>query len=111
MMINNPIAFSGGCQFRYDSGQSQFYLYDDSKGWLGPIVPGSSGTLNNTRCLLNATGTSASLTGISLTVVLNVAFQAGFSGQEKTFLFAQEGAYGSAGLNSGWQQVGTWQVP
>jgi hypothetical protein len=62
-------------------------------------------------CLFNATGTSASIGGVSLTIVLNIVFQAGFTGPQKTFLFAQEGAYGSAALNSGWQQVGTWQIP
>lgn len=110
MMINNTFSYSGGCQFRYDQAANRFYLYDDTRGWLGPLVAGSAGSLNNTRCLLNGPGTAALINGSSVTVVLSVIFQAGFTGQQKTFLLAQEGAYGSPGLNSGWQEMGTWQI-
>ncbi len=110
MMINSPFGFTGGCQFLYDASHAQFFLYDDGQSWLGPLTAGSTNTVNNGRCLLTGTGTSALGNGAGLTVTLNIVFQAGFTGQQKTYLYAQEGSYGTEGINSGWQQVGTWSV-
>ena len=92
MMINNPFAFTGGCQFRYDVVPARFYLYDDSRGWLGPLTAGSASTANNGRYILTGIGTSVSAGATSLSVTLNVTFQGTFTGLEKTFLYAQEGS-------------------
>jgi hypothetical protein len=112
MLVHDTIAYTGGCQFLYDAVQARFYLYHDTSGWLGPLTAGGAGTLNNGRCVLSGSGTSASGSGINLTVTLNVSFTGGFSGAKKVYLYAQEGMYGTAGMSTGgWQQMGTWTIP
>jgi hypothetical protein len=82
-----------------------FYLVNDAgNGWLGPIAANSSGTLQNSQCALNGSGSSAAGSGNSLTVTASLSFKASFAGAKTIYLYAT----GSTGLTSGWVSQGTW---
>ena len=100
-------ATANSCYTRYDIGPNALYLYNDAAtAWLGPITPGSSTTLQNSQCVLNAAGSGASLSGNNLTVNVSLNFLPAFAGSKNIYVSAN-----SASLNTGWQTEGTWAVP
>ncbi len=108
MMVNASLAFSNSCQFRYNSGNGSFYLYGDSTGWLGPLLPGSAASLDNGLCSVLGAGTSVLLSGTNIVLNVSLRFAAGFAGAKNVYLLAQEGAYGAPSASSDWQLRGTW---
>jgi hypothetical protein len=99
-------ATANSCYTRYDVAPNKLYLYNDAgTAWLGPITPGSSATLANSQCLLNAAGSVASASGNNVTVNVSLTFQPAFAGSKTIYVSAN-----SASLNSGWQTEGTWTV-
>jgi hypothetical protein len=95
-----------GCFPRYDAGPNGLYLLNDAHTiWLGPIVPGSSSTLTNSQCALNAAGSVVSKAGNNMTVSISLTFQPAFAGAKNVYLYGN-----NATVNSGWQTVGSWTV-
>jgi peptidyl-Asp metalloendopeptidase len=105
MLINSALRANGGCYLYYSRSANRVYLMNDAGStWLGSIVLGSSGTLQNSQCQVNGSGSSSSASGNNLTVNVAVSFQAGFAGSKVNYMLAQD----SAGLSSGWQSKGSW---
>ena len=77
-------------------------------GGLSNGLPlGASGSVTNSQCTINSSGSSATSNGNNLTLVLNVTFTAAFDGNRVIYAAARD----SAGANdSGWQSLGTWSV-
>jgi Divergent InlB B-repeat domain/IPT/TIG domain len=69
-------------------------------------VPGSSGTASNYSCTISGTGSSVSGYGNQLAVTVAVTFSTYFLGLKNEYLIA----YDNEGLNTTWQQMGTWTV-
>jgi hypothetical protein len=80
-------------------------MNDAGTAWFGPSTLGSSGVIQNSRCKVDAGLSSGSATGESVTLNLSVGFTRGF-GPKSVYLYAQD----NAGLESGWQQLGTWSA-
>jgi uncharacterized repeat protein (TIGR01451 family) len=96
---------ANGCEVRYSPGANGLYLMNDSgSGWLGPLAPGSTGTLSNSQCTVNGTGSSASGSGQTLTLNLSLSASATFVGTQQLNMAASD----REGLKSGWQDLGTW---
>ena len=96
---------TNGCEARYTPGSNGLYLLNDgATAWLGPLAPGSAGTLANSQCTLNGTGSSASGSGATLTLNLSLSATSTFVGTQQLTMAAQD----SEGSKSGWQQRGTW---
>jgi hypothetical protein len=87
------------------------YLVDDAGdgGYASgsPIAVPSSSTLSNSQCTINATGSSVSASGNTLTLNLAITFSSGFAGNRVFYLAARNNSTG----NSGWQAVGSVTVP
>lgn len=85
-------------------------LVDDAGDAGGPYsfvqLPGS-GTAQNSQCSISAANSSVSSNGNTLTLTLAIAFSAGFAGNHVLYLSAQD----KSSANSGWQALGTWNVP
>jgi hypothetical protein len=106
ILINAGLA-QGGCYFWLVSSANLIYLYQTTTStWLGPVLIGS-GSLQNTQCTLNSAGSSILGSGSNLTIKLSLSFLPGFDGAKNLYLYAQD----NAGMNSGWQQLGTWTTP
>ncbi len=93
------------------SGTSGFlYLVDDAGdgGYVAgtPMSLPSSGSLHNSQCTINGAGSSIAGSGSTLTLTLVITFTPGFAGNKVFYTAAR-----SSTQNSGWQSMGTWNVP
>lgn len=94
------------CRVDYDRARNALYLASDAGPVRGPIVPGSAGSLRNSRCELNGVGSSVAVAGNTLTLNLNLAFGNSFSGSATILMEASDGTQ-----TSGLQVRGAWVVP
>jgi hypothetical protein len=94
------------CRVDYDRVKNALYLRSDAGPVRGPITPGSAGNLQNSRCELNAAGSSVAGSGDTLTLNLALAFGPSFAGQTTILMEASDGT-----LTSGLQTRGTWIIP
>src|SRR6185312_15818592 len=107
LLMNNSISGVAGCYLRYRPFTKQLFLANDAgTAFLGPIIPGTAGTLENSQCILNGAASSAVVAGNNLTLSVSVSFKPSFAGLKNIYLSAVANA-----LNSGWTQVGTWTLP
>jgi sugar lactone lactonase YvrE len=107
-LINGSLNGVNGCQFYYSPGSNSLFLYNDAtSATVGPLTPGSAGTLQNSQCIISGTGSMVTGSGPTLTMTLAIAFSQSFGGAQNIYGFA----FDSGGLNSGWQQLGTWTNP
>jgi hypothetical protein len=80
----------------------------DGGGTLLPgLVLNGTGSVNNGQCTVMGSGSSATGNGNTLTLTLNLTFSVGFTGHKVTYMAARD----LQGGNSGWQALGTWEVP
>ncbi len=97
-----------GCYVAYSQPGNSFYLMNDAAdSWMGSLPANSPGTLQNSQCVVNGTGSHATGSGNTLTVTVSVTFKPAFSGPKGVYLFAQD----ASGLSTGWLSRGTWTVP
>ncbi len=85
------------------------YLVDDAGdgGYAGAPMPlPSTGVVQNSQCSISATGSSVSASGNTLTLTLAITFKAPFAGNKAVYMAARSNTQ-----NSGWQSLGTWNVP
>jgi hypothetical protein len=113
VLIYNYLDGIGACYAAVvPSGASSGYLYLVDNAGDGGYVSGSpmslpsSSTLQNGQCTINGAGSSVSASGNTLTLTLAVTFSSGFSGNKIVYMAAR-----SSSQNSGWQPMGTWNVP
>ena len=103
--INTSPTAVGGCALEHDRANLTVRLADDAgTGWLGPVPIGQAGGLGNSRCRVDFAKAGESLAGYSVHVGL--IFSPSFVGEKRVFLYAED----QAGLNSGWQNQGSWSV-
>ena len=105
-IVNNPLSVSNGCYVYLNRAAGLLYLMNNAAtSWQGPITIGTSSTLQNSQCTLNASGSSQSGSGNNLTVNLSITFQSAFTGNKQVWAEVYDGA-----LDSGWNQLGTFTV-
>ena len=93
------------CEVVYFPASNALLLLNDAgTAWQGPLTAGTAGTLSNSQCTVNGTGTSASGLNQTLTLTLSVSATAAFVGTQNIYMEA----FDSEGSNSGWQTKGTW---
>lgn len=79
------------CLLRYDIATNAIWIVPDGGGaWSGPITAGSSGTLANSQCTVLASGSSAQISGSTVTVKLLVTFTAAFAGSKQIYMQAED---------------------
>ncbi len=108
VLFNSSLNGVNACYVFYNRPVSALYLLNDANtAVLGPVTPGSAGSVLNNQCTLNGTGSSFSGAGNTLTLNVSLTFKPAFAGAKTVFM----NAYDVAGLNSGWQSRGIWTVP
>jgi hypothetical protein len=100
---------ANACYIRYNRASNLLSLADNSGlTWLGGFSPGSANrSAANSYCTIYGSGSSFSTSGTQLAVAVSVTFQTSFSGTKNEYLIG----YDNEGLNTTWQQFGTWTVP
>ena len=104
-IINGTATGAGGCSVVYLPTANLLYLADDSAtAWTGPLTPGGSGNIQNSQCMVDASTSSVSGAGVTLTLNVGITFTRFFGGQKGIYLDATDGT------DSGWQKLGDWYV-
>ena len=84
-------------------------LVDDAGDAGGPFqslpLPGS-GTVSNSQCSISGAGSSVTAAGTALNLTLAITFTTNFAGNKIVYTAARE-----TSNSSGWQTLGTWNVP
>jgi hypothetical protein len=106
LLFNSVFDSHNACYVSYTPGNGLYLLSDNASTWMGPITPGTSATLQNTQCILNASGSSASLSGTILTMNVSLTFKPAFAGNKTVFIFAY-----TVTSDTGFPTGGTWNVP
>jgi hypothetical protein len=98
------------CLLRYDIPANAIWLVPNMGGTWGyrSIVAGSSSILSNSQCTVVASGSSANISGNTVTVNLEVTFSTQFAGTKQLYL-------GSEDVNGNWsadyrRQLGSFTV-
>jgi len=108
--FNASLTAAHGCSVRYEQAyynqaNSALYLYNDAgTAVMGPLVPGSSGTLANSQCTINGSSTTVTTSGNNLVLNLSVTASSGFEGPKNIYMYAAD----NSPAVSGWVNKGTW---
>ena len=106
------IVFTGNdglrCHVLFVRSTGALYLAaQDESVWLGPVVAGSSGTVQHSYCSINGAASSTHGAGSLVTLNLALNFTSAFTGSR--IVIAD--LYSVNSLHPGNAQVGTWSVP
>jgi hypothetical protein len=104
-MINASNSGVSSCYIWVAPVTGAIWLAGDAGNWPAPLILGTAGTLQNSQCAVNVGLSSGVLSGITYTLNLAISFGSGFSDVKNIYSLATS----LAGLNSGWQILGTWK--
>ena len=107
-VLFNTTQFStaAACYVRYRRTGNSLSFYDDGGFSSSSGTPGANTVKSNTQCSLNYQLSSIVQSGNSVTLKLSLSFNSSFIGVRKIYMSAQD----SAGADSGWVQIGTFEV-
>jgi hypothetical protein len=101
-LINAGINGVGACYVQVYSGG--IYLVNDAgSGVAGPLT--GSGTLSNSQCTLNGTGSGVTSAGNNVTATISITFKSSFAGAKSIYMYTADST-----ANTGWQARGTYTV-
>ncbi|MEZ5351927.1 MAG: BACON domain-containing carbohydrate-binding protein [Bryobacteraceae bacterium] len=111
VLINNAIDGRFACYIAFVRSSGTLFLVNDAGQAGGPFagsitIPGA-GTVSNSQCTINATGSSVLMSGNSLALTLNITFTPAFSGRRVMYVAARD----TIENNTGWHALGVWTVP
>jgi hypothetical protein len=113
VIVNSYLDGVGACYFAWvPAGATAGYVYLVDDAGNGGYVVGSpmyvptGNSLHNSQCTINGTGSSVSASGNTLTLTLAITFTSAFAGNKIFYMAARSNTQ-----NSGWQALGTWNVP
>ncbi len=109
ILINSALDGRNACYLAYVRSTNIVYLVNDPGDDLLPgVTPGGTGLTVNTQCSVLASGSSVTTAGNTLTLRLNLTMSSpAFRGSRVIYMAARD----LGANNSGWQAVGTWDVP
>jgi subtilisin family serine protease len=96
------------CHGFYDRSVNGLFLYNDALSvLLGPLVPGTAGTIQNGQCALNGAGSSATGSGTDVALTLSITRQGSYSsGGRNLYVWVTD----NTGLGTGWVQASSWTI-
>lgn len=107
VLINNFLNGASACYIAYDRPSNFVFLVNDVGDNLTALALNGTGTTSNSQCTIVGAGSSATVSGNTLTLTLVIQFNAtNFSGRKVVYMAARDGDQN----NSGWQPMGTYSV-
>lgn len=105
---NGAVSSSGGCFVQYFVAANALYLANDAGDAEtgSALTPGTAGSLSNSQCTINGTGSSVSSAGTMLSLTLSVSFAPTFAGTHNIFGYSMD----NSNQGSGWLGLGTWSI-
>jgi hypothetical protein len=105
VVVNSALSPVNACYVQYERATQILYLFNDAyTGLAGQVVAGTAGIVSNSQCTISGSGSSASISGNTLTLNLAVTFAGSFLGSRSIWGLAVD----QGNLNSGWVKLGTW---
>jgi hypothetical protein len=90
LLVNTSASTTSGCYVSYNPAINLFSIYTDAgTGVLSTITPGS-GSAQNSQCGLTGAGSTATISGTTLTVTFSLTFLPAFSGSKTVYLQAAD---------------------
>ena len=106
IIVNSSLSVANGCYIYFSRAANQLYLNNNAgTSWQGPITMGTTATLSNSQCTINAAGSSATGSGNNLTLNVAITFLAAFTGNKNVYEEVYDGT-----LDTGWLLMGAWTV-
>jgi hypothetical protein len=109
VLINNFLDGRHACYLAYVVASNTLVLVNDAGDAGGPyagsVTLGNAAIIQNSQCAVGLT--SATGSGNTFTLTLNITFKPAFGGNRIQYLAARDGAGG----NTDWQAMGVWRVP
>jgi len=103
-LINTSITGVSACYVWVTPGNGAVWLANDDGSWGSSMTLGTGGTLQNSQCSVTMASSGGVLSGTTYTLHLLITFQSAFNGAKNVYGLVTN----MAGLNSGWQALGTW---
>jgi hypothetical protein len=98
---------ANACYVGYDRAGNWVALVNDAgTAWTPTVVLGTSNSISNSQCTINAAGSSRSGSGNNMTLNLAITFSSSFAGPKTIYMAA-----GDSGSYTDWQTMGTWTLP
>jgi hypothetical protein len=108
ILINDALDGRQACYLAFNPSLNVLYLVNDAGSALLPeLTLNGAGGLGNSQCSVKGAGSAVTSNGTDLNLNLNLSFSASFAGNKVLYLAARD----LEGNNSGWQPLGTWEVP
>ncbi len=104
LLVNTTASSNYGCQVTYTLATNQFALANDVAASGSSLVNPGGGNGQNDQCTLNGSGGYVTTSGNTLTMVVSLTFQPGFTGNDTVYLYAAD----TSGNNTGLVASGTW---
>ena len=115
LLFGSSTAPGNACSVTYTAQKNLFALLNDAgTGYAGTLAPGQVATVANSQCTLSGSGSSVTLSGNTLTMVVSLQFNTSFAslGNSATKnVYADPVNTAGQGPAAGYVQVGTWTVP
>jgi hypothetical protein len=105
ILFQSQLSAQNACYAIYVPSSNTITLMNDSgSGNAGAATLGTAGTLSNSQCTIDTGASSASGSGVNLTLNVKVTFKPAFAGAKNIYTVA-----GNANnVSSGWQVKGSW---
>ncbi len=104
VLVNTTASSNYGCQVTYSAAANQFALANDVASSGSSVVNPGGGNAQNDQCTLSGSGSFVTKSGNTLTMVIALSFQPGFTGNDTIYLSAAD----LSGDNTGQVASGTW---
>ena len=115
LLFANSTSLSSACAVTYIAQQKRLSLTNDAgTGYTGYVTPGQAGSVSNSQCTLNGSGSSIQTSGNSLIMTVSLQFSTAFAsagtGAAKT-IYANPVNSAGQGPSGGMVAMGTWTIP
>jgi probable HAF family extracellular repeat protein len=107
-LIKSTVTGANACYVQYSAAANLLYLVSDDGTTSTSLAPGSSGSVENSQCILSGVGTAAMGSGSSLVLTLNLTQKSSFAGVHNIYLWARDFDQNTSGQ---WRAEGTWTSP
>jgi len=109
LVNTSPTILPNTCHGLYNRATNALFLYNDTLTLaLGPLTPGTAGTLANSQCVINGIGSSVAASGTDVVLNLNIASVGIFAhGAKNVYLLVTD----NEAHVTGWVMTGTWNIP
>ncbi len=104
ILVNTTASSNYGCRVTYSLSTNQFALANDIASSGSSLANPGGGTVQNGQCNLNGSGSYVTKAENTLTMVISLTFQPGFTGNDTVYLYATD----VNGNGTGLVASGTW---